>query len=176
MNLMLTTNRMECELLRNGNDPKFREMEFRPICAWSHWGSQCLYSAASLFLSASEARGCEWGGNAAHLSGQHGVFSLLHNRWPQNRIHGYICSEQGKRDLVYGVLKHLLPIALKKMEKKVASTASWWFGEVWVLNHFLNLFCSVLTEEEGGNRWVTITSVGFPTPLREKCQVSSLGL
>lgn len=43
MNFLLTMNRMECELLRNGNDPTFWEREFGPICDWSHWVSQCLY-------------------------------------------------------------------------------------------------------------------------------------
>lgn len=174
---MLTMNRMECELLRNGNDPKFCEMELRPIRAWSHWGSECLYFVQLPHCFSQQAR--QEGVSAGECSP---------SIWPARGLlpsSQLLASEQNPRLYMFRTREERFSIwsseafasyCFKKMEKKVASTASWWFGEVWVLNHFLNLFGSALTEEEGGNRWVTITSVGFPTPLREKCQVSSLEL
>lgn len=174
-------NRMECELLRNGNDPKFCEMELRPICDWSH-GHSVFTLFSCLIVSLSKGGKRVWvQGSAAHLSGQWGLLPSSQLLASEQNPWLYMFKTREERFSIRSSDAFASYCLKKEMEKKVASTASWWFGrelprEVWVLNHFLNLFFSVLTEEEVGNRWVTITSVGFPNPLREKCQVSSLEL
>lgn len=138
MGLTLTVNRNELELLRNGNDPKLSSILWngildQSVTEASHWAwGRPFFVQLPHCFSLQERPGSlkcwgiqlnllqSWAGLLINLP--HSLQLLVSEQSPGF----YVFLAQGKRDLVYVVLKHLLLTALKN--RKESRKNSWWFG------------------------------------------------